>query len=124
MIDGFIQKLSWLSYSNNDEAKTACNLLPTNIREHMTPLKVRSDMGSENMMLAKCVIFLRSTSFNGRTGGRFTHNTRTEYFWRECNTTVKDYFLEKFENLEFFGSFKKLLKTLTFGCCIWFARRQ
>ena len=62
-------------------------------------------MGSERF-LVKHMSLLHNDSRNGHTGSRPTHNSRIERFWRECSTMVKDYFLEQFRNLEFFGILK------------------
>ena len=74
--------------------------IPKAARENATPLQVRSDMGSTNRLLAKLTMLLYVASHHGHMGSRPAHDTRTESFWSEQKTMIKDHFLEQFRNLE------------------------
>ena len=58
------------------------------------------------MLLAKQIISLRDSAHNGHIGERSAHDAIIESFWREYNTTVKDYFSEQFKYLERLGMLK------------------
>ena len=61
-------------------------------------MQVRGDMGAENTLLANDMILLRNASHNDRIGGRSSHNTRFDSFWRS--------FLKQLRNLEYLGMLK------------------
>ena len=92
MIDGYSRKVSWLKCSNKNRVETVCELFLKAFRESVTPLKVRGDMGVENALLAKHVTLSRNSEHNSCFGGRSTHNSRIERFWREHDTTFKNHF--------------------------------
>ena len=65
------------------------------MQDHVTPLKVRGYMVSENTLLAKHMMLLRNSTQNSHTGGMHAHNTGIERYLREHDTTVKYYFFRK-----------------------------
>ena len=90
------QQILWLNFSNSNKSEIACDLFLKAARESVTLLQIRGNMGIENRLLAKHVVLLHSSRYNGHKGGRSIHNSRIELFWCEHNATVKYIFLETF----------------------------
>ena len=80
MIYGCSQKVMLLNCSNNNRAETACDLFLKAVREHITLLRVRGNIGSENSLLAHHMTLSRNDLHNGCTCGRSVHSTRVNFF--------------------------------------------
>ena len=90
----------WLKFSNNNRGNTSYELLKEAIDDHIDPLQVRGEKGSENRLIAKNTVMVRNAQFKGHVGGRSTWNTRIEYFWRENNVNEMVHFRDVFRKLE------------------------
>ena len=83
--------------------KTAYNLLKEAMNEFVTPLQLRSNKGCEHRLIAKHIVMLRTTQRKVCIGGRSTHSTRIESFWRDHNVNIIINFRKEFEKLESLG---------------------
>ena len=102
-VDGFIRCIIWLKCSNNNRGNISHDLFKESINKNFTPLQVIGDNGSENTLIAKHMLMVRNTQCRGCIGGRSTHKTRIECFWREFNVNVMINFNIVFERLESLG---------------------
>ena len=53
--------IMWLKYSNNNRGITSYNLFIESINEHIAPLQVRADKGSENRLIVKHMVIVYNT---------------------------------------------------------------
>ena len=102
-VDGCGHRVMWLKFSNNNRGNTSRDLIKEAISTCITPLKVRGDKRSENLLISKHLVMLSNRLYRGCAGGRSTHNTRIESFWREHNASVMNCFRNNFERLEDLG---------------------
>ena len=59
--NGHSHRIMWLKCSNNDRGNTSCDFLKEAINEHIAPLKVRGNKGSENRLIEKCMVMVLNT---------------------------------------------------------------
>ena len=102
-VDGKSRKVIWLKCADNNRADTTYNYFLNAIQEHQCPFQVRGDKGVENKKIAKHMIAIRGDNIRGFIGGKSSHNTRIERFWKEYNTNVMKTFFDEFTNLEHLG---------------------
>ena len=102
-VDGCSRKIIWLICSDNNRADTTYGYFLNAIQEFQCPFQVRGDKGVENKMIAKHMIAIRGENMKGFLGGKSTHNTRIERFWREYNKNVMIKFYDEFIELEQLG---------------------
>ena len=81
MIDQCSRKTLWLKCSNSNKAETEHDLFLKAVREKVTRLQVRGDVGIKNRLLAKCTMLSHNSVHNICAGGKSTHNTRVDLFW-------------------------------------------
>ena len=79
-IDSYSRFILWLNVSNNNLAKTSHNYFAEAIQEHGAPIKMRSDKGNENRMIAKHIILVCQDNVGSCIGGRLIRNTRIKCF--------------------------------------------
>ena len=72
----------WLKYSNNNRGNNAYDFFKEVVDKNVTPLQVRGNKGSENILIAKHMVMLCNAQQRGCVGCKFTHDTRIERFWR------------------------------------------
>ena len=82
-IDGFTRLTTMLKVSTNNRARTAFDAFVGAIREWGVPSRVRTDHGSENVLIAELMVFLRGPGRSSHIAGKSTHNQRIERLWQD-----------------------------------------
>lgn len=95
----------YLSASNNNRSETVFELFVQATNMYNLPSRVRSDMGLENIDVARYMIQMRGSSRGSILTGNSVHNQRIERFWREVNRIIVSRFLNIFLYLETRGVF-------------------
>jgi hypothetical protein len=106
-IDGYSRKLLWLKagYSNNDPKLIASNFLHFIKRLKRVPRCVRSDCGTENVIVGDLQIALRAfhvdmmSGRNSYSTGRSSANQRIERFWGSLRTSFTAYWRNIFKDM-------------------------
>ena len=73
-IDGYSRKIVYLHASDNNRANTVFQLFQEAIHKHGLPSRVRSDMGGENIDVARAMVTLRGTGRRSHITGSSVHN--------------------------------------------------
>ena len=73
-VDEFSHFIMWLKCSNNNRGNTSYNFLKNVIGENETPLQVRGDKESEDIIISKHMVLVRNKQCRGCIGDRSTHN--------------------------------------------------
>lgn len=130
-IDGFSRNIVWLeaSTTNSDPKVIAYYYIQAVKRKSGCPMRIRSDMGTENTHIEQMQIFLRRNHQDELSGsksflyGKSTHNQRIEWFWGCLRKKVGQFWMDLFQGLStdindtsFCGSF--LDKSLVQFCFI------
>ncbi|XP_062613954.1 uncharacterized protein LOC134275702 isoform X2 [Saccostrea cucullata] len=82
-IDGFSRLPVFLKISNNNRAETVLRAFIKAVEEYGLPRRVRSDKGSENILVAEYMFQQRGIESKPFIAGRSVHNQRIERLWRE-----------------------------------------
>ena len=90
ILDEHSRKVAWSKYLNRNMAKNTCVLVLKAVRENVTLLQVRGNMGLENKLWANYVKLLWNTSHNSHMGGRSSHDTRFDDFWGSTAQRLKN----------------------------------
>ena len=104
-IDGFSRLIVYLRASTNNRADTVLQLFLEATRIYNVPSRVRSDMGLENIDVARFMVNTRGLNRGSIITGNSVHNQRIERLWREVNRIVVSRFLNIFLFLENSGNF-------------------
>ena len=97
-IDGFSRLITFLACTNNNKAKTVYDCFIQCIQKYGTPVRVRSDMGMENIEVAEYIDRIRGP--NSTLVGKSTHNQRIERLWRDVFKGALSYFYDLFYFIE------------------------
>lgn len=97
-VDGFSRLITFLSCTNNNKASTVYECFQKGTQEYGIPVRVRSDMGMENIRVAEYMNHVRGS--NSMLVGKSTHNQRIERLWRDVFDGVLSYFYDLFYYLE------------------------
>ena len=100
VIDGFSRLPVALTCTNNNKAETVLTCFLDGVKEYGVPLRVRSDMGLENVLVADYLISRRGENRSSMLTGKSTHNQRIERLWRDVYTGVLSYYHELFHFME------------------------
>lgn len=106
-IDGYSRKILWLevAYSNNDPKIIAHYYLQTIKDLKFLPRVIRSDHGTENVMIESLQQALRFRHEDGQAGlksfikGTSTSNQRIESFWSQMRKSGVDWWISLFKDL-------------------------
>ena len=104
-IDGFSQLIVYLRASTNNRADTVLQLFVEATTTYNIPSRVRSDMGLENIDVARFMVNTRGLIRGSIITGNSFHNQRIERLWCEVNRIVVSRFLNIFLFLENTGNF-------------------
>lgn len=99
-IDGYSRLITYLSASTNNEAKTVYELFLLAVQKHQLPSRVRSDQGTENVLVAQHMIERRGAERHSMITGSSVHNQRIERLWRDMHKSVTILFYKLFYFLE------------------------
>jgi hypothetical protein len=75
-IDGFSRLPVFLKISNNNRAETVLRAFIKAVEEYGLPRRVRSDKGSENILVAEYMFHQRGIESKPFIAGRSVHNQR------------------------------------------------
>ena len=100
VIDGFSRLPVVLDCTTNNKAVTVKNSFIKGVEEYGLPLRVRSDKGLENVLVADYMLEKRGVETGCMITGKSTHNQRIERLWRDVFTGALSYFYELFYFME------------------------
>ena len=100
VIDGFSRLPVALTCTNNNKAETVLTCFLDGVKEYGVPLRVRSDIGLENVLVADYMISRRGENRGSMLTGKSTHNQRIERLWRDVYTGVLCYYHVLFHFME------------------------
>lgn len=102
-IDGYSRYIVFLKASNNNRASTVFNAFREAITKYNIPSRVRTDLGLENIEVARFMVNTRGVNRGSIITGTSVHNQRIERLWRDVNSIVCARFRNIFADLERIG---------------------
>ena len=99
-IDGYSRKVVYLRASSNNRASTVLELFLHATRHSGWPSRVRSDMGGENIEVARVMIAARGLGRSSHIAGKSVHNQRIERLWRDTFRCVSHIYYSMFYEME------------------------
>ena len=99
-IDGFSRYIVYLKCIDNNKAETILQCFEQAVQQFGLPLRLRSDMGLENIKIAEFMINVRGPGKRTVIAGKSTHNQRIERLWRDVFDGVLSYFYDLFYHME------------------------
>lgn len=97
-IDGFSRLVVMLHCSSNNGSKTVMDLFSTAIQCYRTPLRLRTDHGTENVRIARYMLEKHGVQSKPVITGKSVHNQRIERLWVD----VFIYVTQQFRNIFYF----------------------
>ena len=114
-IDGFSRLMVYLRCSNNNLASTVMESFHAAVDQYGVPSRVRSDLGVENVEIARFMITTRGPSRGSIITGSSTHNQRVERMWRDVHRVVVRQYKNLFRYMEATGCLDPLNDTHLFA---------
>ena len=99
-IGGFSRLVVFLKCSANNKVKTVLDSFYQAIQRYRTPLKIRTDHGTENIEVARYILEKHGVEGNPVITDKSVHDQRIERLWVDLNTYVIQHFRNIFYNLE------------------------
>ncbi len=99
-IDGYSRLITYLCASTNNEAKTVYELFLSAVQKHQLPSRVRSDQGTENVLVAQHMIEKRGAERHSMITASSVHNQHIERLWRDMHKSITILFYKLFYFLE------------------------
>ena len=93
----------FLKCSTNNQASTVYELFTDAIGNYGVPLRVRSDQGGQNYLVAQFMLRYCGIQRNSMITGCSTHNQRIERLWSDVHRSVVKMFYRLFYFLEHHG---------------------
>ena len=100
VIDRFSRLPVVLDCTTNNKAVTVQNSFIKGMKEYGLPLRVRSDKGLENVLVADYMLEKRGVETGCMITGKSTHNQRIKRLWRDVFPGALSYFYELFYFME------------------------
>lgn len=103
-IDGFSRQIMWLEAgkTNSDPHVIAGYFIRTILSKNGTPTYIRSDMGTENIIVAQMQLFLRE---KGYIYGTSQHNQRIDTWWGILRRKNAQFWMSLFADIKSDGYF-------------------
>lgn len=105
-IDGYSRAIVYLKASDNNRSETVLQLFLEATAKFGWPSRVRSDLGGENIDVARAMIAARGLGRSSHIAGSSTHNQRIERLWRDTFRCVCHSFYSLFYEMEECGLLK------------------
>lgn len=99
-IDGYSRMVVYLHCSTNNLSQTVGGLFTQATREFCWPSRVRSDKGTENVLVARMMIDKHGEGRGSIIQGSSVHNQRIERLWKDVRRTVVEFFRRLFYFME------------------------
>ena len=99
-IDGFSRAVVFLHCSTNNEARPVLHHFHTAIQRFRCPLRIRTDHGTENIMVARWMLERFGSNTFPVLTGLSVHNQRIERLWVDVYTYVSEHFINLFHYIE------------------------
>ena len=99
-VDGFSRLPVYIHCSTNNKSSTVLDLFHETVREYGLPVRVRSDMGGENVDVARMMLNHPQRGPGTMLVGRSVHNHRIERLWRDVYSGVLHLYYGLFRHLE------------------------
>ena len=109
-IDGFSRRIVFLHASNNNQADTVFKLFREATLKYGWPSHVRSDLGGENVEVARAQVDARGVVRQSHIAGASVHNQRIERLWRDTFRCLP-FFYSLFYEMENCGVFSPTNET-------------
>ena len=87
-IDGYSRLILYLKCASNNRSTTVYECFLHAVQNFGLPSRVRSDQGSENVLVATHMLERRGCDRNSMLTGSSTHNQRIERLWRDMHASV------------------------------------
>ena len=87
-IDGYSRMIVYLRIATNNRADTVLQLFQEAVHKFNLPSRVRSDLGLENIEVARFMLTGLGLNRGSIITGTSVHNQRIECLWRDVNRVI------------------------------------